>query len=136
MDVIIITSHIQEAYALTKSLISAPMGTTGSSSAREVEAAGDFDIKTASEASRGTRRQISRGESRGEGAESRDQGSDPGPPTPTAEVRSESTQQLTGIEYLTMGNRNVGTWELTAQLALTLAKTSTGTLNVSSKTTE
>ena len=70
---------------LTKSLISAPMGTTGSSAVKEVEAAGEFDIQTTTGASR-TKRQISRGKSRGE---SRDQGSDSGPPTPTAEVRSE-----------------------------------------------
>ena len=63
---------------LTKSLISAPMGTTGSSAVKEVEAAGEFDIQT--------KRQISRGKSRDK---SRDQGSDSGPPTPTAEVRSE-----------------------------------------------
>ena len=61
------SSHIQEAYVLTKSLISAPMGITGSSSAKEVEAAEEFTIQT--------KRQISRGESR-----------DHRSPAPTAEV--------------------------------------------------
>jgi len=56
----------EDAYVLTKSLISAPMGITGSSSAKEVEAAEEFTIQT--------KRQISRGESR-------DQRS----PAPTAE---------------------------------------------------
>ena len=76
------SSYSQDAYVLTKSLISAPMGTTGSSSAKEVEAAGEFTIQTGGSKGR-TKRQISRGESR-------DQRS----PTPTAEV----SQQLTGLE--------------------------------------
>lgn len=106
--------HIQDAYVLTKSLISAPMGITGSSSAKEVEAAGDFDIQTSTGSSSSrTKRQISRGESRG-------QRSDSGPPTPTAEVRSE--QRAATSWRQPWENRNIKSWELSVQLVLTLGK--------------